>query len=57
MFKRLVLDNWMVIFPLVSFATALAIYVTIVWKALRMKRGQAEHFSQLPFNDQPEKSS
>lgn len=54
MFRRIILDNWVAIFPLVSFITAAAVYVTITYKALRMRRGQIDRFAQLPFNDQPE---
>ncbi len=53
MFRRLIFDHWVMIFPLAAFATAFAVYVTVGYKALRMRRGQVEKFAQLPFNDQP----
>lgn len=50
MFRRLVFENTAAIFTLVAFITAVSIYVTIAWRAWRMKRPQIEHFENLPFN-------
>ncbi len=51
MFRRLLLDNWTGIFTLVAFVTALSIYLSITWRALRMPRVQRDHFANLPLND------
>ncbi len=51
MFRRLLLENWMGIFTLVAFVTALSIYLTITWRAVRMPRAQRERFAKLPLND------
>ena len=51
MFRRVFLDHWMSIFPLVAFVTAATIYAWIAVKALRMKSAQVEHFALLPFNE------
>lgn len=51
MFKRLLFDHWVAIFPLVAFITAASIYATISWCALRMKRTQVDQLANLPFND------
>ncbi len=53
MFHRLIFDDWVVVFPLVAFITATAVYVSLTWSAVRMRRGQIDHFANLPFNDQP----
>ena len=50
MFRRLVFENTAAIFTLVAFITAVSIYVTITWRAWRMKRPQIEHFANLPFS-------
>jgi hypothetical protein len=50
MFRRLIFEDWVMIFPLVAFITASTIYVTITWRALRMKRPQIDRMAQLPFN-------
>jgi hypothetical protein len=51
MFRRLLLDNWMAIFTLSAFITALSIYVMIAYRALRMPRLQREALARLPFTD------
>ena len=49
MFQRLLFDDWVMIFPLVAFITAVAVFGMIVWRALRMRRSQIDHFANLPF--------
>lgn len=51
MFRRLILDHWMSIFTLVAFSTALSVYVTCAWRALRMPREQRDRFAHLPLED------
>jgi len=49
MFRRLVFENSAELFTLAAFVTAASIFVTIAWRALRMKRPQLERFENLPF--------
>lgn len=49
MFRRLVLEDTAALFTLVAFFTALSIYLTITWRALRMKQPQVARFAELPF--------
>lgn len=49
MFRRLVFENTAAMFTLAAFITAVSIYVSIAWRALRMKRPQVAHFENLPF--------
>jgi hypothetical protein len=50
MFKRIVFEDSAAIFTIVAFVTAVAIFVTIAWRALRMSRAQESRFADLPFN-------
>lgn len=52
MFRRLLFENWVSLFSLIAFITAASVYVTIFYRAIRMKRGQIERFSQLPFENE-----
>jgi len=52
MFQRILFENWVSLFPLVAFITALSIYATIFYRALRMKTSQIEHFAHLPFESE-----
>jgi hypothetical protein len=49
MFRRLLFENWVSIFTIVAFITSASIYACFAWRALRMKRGQIDRLSQLPF--------
>jgi hypothetical protein len=51
MFRRILLDHWMSIFPLVSFVVAASIYGWISVKAIRMRGEQVDRFALLPFNE------
>jgi heme/copper-type cytochrome/quinol oxidase subunit 2 len=51
MFRRLLLDDWMSVFVIIAFATALTVYLLIFYRALRMRRAQVEHFANLPLQD------
>ena len=50
MFKRLILEDSAALFTIIAFITAVSIFVTISWRALRMKRPQLAHFENLPFS-------
>jgi len=51
MFDRVIYSNWHVIFPIAAFIVAAVIFSAMCWRALRMQRGQVEHFSRLPLAD------
>jgi hypothetical protein len=50
MFRRLIFEDSAALFTLVAFITAVSIFVSITWRALRMKRPQLDHSEQLPFS-------
>ena len=49
MFRRLMLEDSAALFTIVAFITAVSIFVTITWRALRMRQTQIENFENLPF--------
>jgi hypothetical protein len=49
MFRRIVFENYAALFTCVAFFTAASIYLTIAWRAIRMKRQQTTRFAGLPF--------
>lgn len=49
MFRRLIFEDSAALFTIVAFITAFSIFVTIAWRALRMRRSEIEHFENLPF--------
>ena len=50
MFRRLILEDTAAWFTLVAFITAVSIFVTIAFRALRMQRTQVAKFENLPFD-------
>jgi hypothetical protein len=51
MFRRLIFDNWVAIFPLISMIVTVVVYATITWYACRMKKPQITHLETLPLAD------
>lgn len=49
MFKRLILEDYAAVFTIVAFLTAVTIYASITWRALRMPRRQLDELANLPF--------
>jgi len=50
MFKRILLDhNTTVVFATISFLCSASIFVAFLWRALRMRKPQVNHFENLPF--------
>jgi hypothetical protein len=52
MFKRLIFDHWVMIFPVVAFITAACVYGSFAYFGIRMKRSQVDHLASLPFNEE-----
>ncbi len=52
MFKRLLIDDAMTVFTLIAFFTTAAIFLSFLWRALRMKPKQVQHFENLPFDSE-----
>ena len=50
MFTRVVYAESAAIFTIAAFVVAASIFLTVCWRAIRMKRPQIEHFENLPFN-------
>lgn len=52
MFKRLIYDDWMMIFPVVALLAAAFVFAYFLHQALRMNRSKVERFASLPFNEE-----
>jgi len=49
MFNRLVYGDSTAWFTIAAFAVAASIFITVSWRAIRMKPSQVERFEKLPF--------
>jgi hypothetical protein len=52
MFRRLLFEDWVSLFPLIALITAGSVYATIFYRALRMKRPQIDRMAGLPFESE-----
>lgn len=49
MFRRIIYEDWQLIFPVVALAVASLVYLAAAWRASRMKPAQSERLARLPF--------
>jgi hypothetical protein len=48
MFRRIIYEDWQLIFPVAALAVASFIFVAAAWRASRMKTAQADRLARLP---------
>ena len=48
MFRRIIYEDWQLIFPVVALAVASLVFLAAAWRAARMKSDQAERLARLP---------
>ncbi len=48
MFKRLILEDWHMLIPVVAFLLTFAVFLVLSVKALLMGKKQSEHMASLP---------
>ena len=49
MLRRIIYEDWQLIFPVVALAVASFIYLAAGWRAARMTRAQSDRLAHLPF--------
>ena len=52
MLRRIIYEDWQLIFPVIALAVASSIDLAAAWRASRMKPAQAERLARLPFDHQ-----
>lgn len=52
MLRRIIYEDWQLIFPVVALAVASCVYLVAGWRASRLKPAQADHLARLPFADE-----
>ncbi len=50
MFRRIIYEDWQLIFPVIALAVASCVYLAAAWRASQMKSEQAERLANLPFD-------
>lgn len=51
MFRRILIEDWTVIFTIAAFVTVASIYLTMLYRTVRLRRPQIDHLSKLPLED------
>jgi hypothetical protein len=52
MLRRIIYEDWQLIFPVVALAVASLVYVAAAWRAARMKPSQLDRLARLPFENE-----
>ncbi len=51
MLRRIIYEDWQLIFPVVALVVASFVYASAAWRASRMKPSQVDHLSHLPLDN------
>jgi flagellar biogenesis protein FliO len=52
MFQRVFYEDWQLVFPIVALAAAAAFFCAIIWRTVRMQRGQLDRLARMPLEDE-----
>ena len=52
MLRRIIYEDWQLIFPVVALAVASFIFIAAAWRAAHMKSAESDRLAQLPFDQQ-----
>ncbi len=52
MFRRIIYEDWQLIFPIVALAVASLVYLAAAWRATRMKPAESDRLANLPFENE-----
>ena len=50
MFKRLIMEDWAYIVPIISFAVTAAVFFTVSIRALTLSKARREELANIPFD-------
>ena len=48
MFRRIIYEDWQLIFPIIALAVASLVFLAAAWRAGRMKAEEADKLARLP---------
>lgn len=57
MFKRLIMEDWMSIIPIIAFLLTFGTFLFFTWRAIRMSRAKREHMASLPLEEEDKRPS
>jgi hypothetical protein len=51
MLRRIIYEDWQLIFPVVALAVASLVYLVAAWRGARMTSAQSDRLARLPLED------
>ncbi len=51
MLRRIIYEDWQLIFPVVALAVASLVYLVAAWRSARMSTTQADRLARLPLEE------
>jgi hypothetical protein len=51
MFKRILVEEWMLMVPIVAFVIFAGVFAAVTWRALRISKSEREHLAALPLDE------
>lgn len=51
MFRRIIYEDWQLIFPVVALVAASVVFLTAGWRAARMKPEDSDRMARLPLDN------
>jgi hypothetical protein len=51
MFRRIIYEDWQLIFPVIALAVASCIYLVAGWRAARMNQTESDRLARLPLEN------
>lgn len=51
MFRRIIYEDWQLIFPIVALIAASVVFLTAGWRAARMKREDSDRMARMPLDN------
>jgi hypothetical protein len=52
MLRRIIYEDWQLIFPIVALAVASLVYLVAGWRASQMKTAESDRLANLPFENE-----
>jgi hypothetical protein len=54
MFKRIILEDWTLVMPVIAFFFTAAVFVYTTIRAMKLSKNRREELANLPLNDSPQ---
>lgn len=53
MLRRILVEDWMNVIPIISFAIFATVFIIVTVRAIRLGKSKRDHMASLPLDDHP----